>query len=259
MAVALDHLRRGRCRLEPEPLTGDALQLGVGRRVGADRAGELADAHSLERPGQAAPAPIELERPHGELEPEGRGLRVHPVRAPDRDGVLVFHRTCDDRSERSLDTFEQERSGGLELERESGVEHVRGGQAVVEPAALGPELLRDRVDERREVVVGRALDLRNALRARRDCVRADRAHVLRLRQPVAVLAVFRGRGRGRFRARVRSGTRQIGHGHGHGHGIGAGVLFSAIGLRFYAKRSIYGLNASHKSGNQNRQNLGMPG
>ena len=44
VAVARDHLRRDRIGLEPEPLAGDPLDLGVDRRVRPDRAGELADA-----------------------------------------------------------------------------------------------------------------------------------------------------------------------------------------------------------------------
>ena len=54
VAVALEDLRRRRRRLEAEPLAGDPLDLGVGRRVGADRAGELADADPFERAGDAA-------------------------------------------------------------------------------------------------------------------------------------------------------------------------------------------------------------
>ena len=49
VAVARDHLGRERVRLEPEPLAGDALDLGVEPGVGADRARELADAVRLER------------------------------------------------------------------------------------------------------------------------------------------------------------------------------------------------------------------
>ena len=55
VAVALQDLRRARRRLEPEPLAGDPLHLGIGRRVRADGAGELADAHPLERALDAAP------------------------------------------------------------------------------------------------------------------------------------------------------------------------------------------------------------
>ena len=49
VAVALEDLRRRRRRLEPEPLAGDPLDLGVDRGVLADGARELADAHAFER------------------------------------------------------------------------------------------------------------------------------------------------------------------------------------------------------------------
>ena len=57
VAVALEDLRRGRRGLEPEPLAGDPLQLGIGGRVRADGAGELADAHPVERARDAARGP----------------------------------------------------------------------------------------------------------------------------------------------------------------------------------------------------------
>src|SRR5581483_1709377 len=56
--VALEDLRRGRSRLEPEPLAGEALELRVGGRVRADRAAELADAHPLERAADPFAAPV---------------------------------------------------------------------------------------------------------------------------------------------------------------------------------------------------------
>ena len=51
----------------------------------------------------------------------------------------------------------------LDLQRERGVDDVRRRQPVVHPAAFRAELLGDRVDERGEVVVGRQLDLGDAL------------------------------------------------------------------------------------------------
>ena len=49
VAVARDHLRRERIRLEAEALAGDPLHLGIEAGVAADGAGELADAVRLER------------------------------------------------------------------------------------------------------------------------------------------------------------------------------------------------------------------
>ena len=172
--VALEDLRRARRRLEPEPLAGDPLDLRIGRRVGADGAGELADAHPLERARDAGAVALERERPAGELEPERRRLGVDAVRAPDRERVAVLLGAGDDGGERALDPFEHERARLADLERERGVEHVRRRQPVVEPAPLVAELLGDRVDERGDVVVRPRLDLGHALRRRRDRPRADR-------------------------------------------------------------------------------------
>ena len=52
--VARDDLGRDGLRLEAEPLADEPLELGIGRGVRADRAGELADAHPFERTPQPA-------------------------------------------------------------------------------------------------------------------------------------------------------------------------------------------------------------
>src|SRR5205085_9421572 len=70
VAVALEDLRRCRRRLEAEPLAGDPLDLRVDRCIRADGAGELADAHAVERPLETDVVAIELEGPAGELQPE---------------------------------------------------------------------------------------------------------------------------------------------------------------------------------------------
>ena len=62
---------------------------------------------------------------------------------------------------------EDQRAGVPDLQRERGVDDVRRGEAVVDPAALRAELLGHGVDERGDVVVGRPLDLGDALRRRR--------------------------------------------------------------------------------------------
>ena len=90
MTVSLDDLRRGRLGLEPEALAGHTLDLGVDRRVVADRAGELPDAHALERKCDALASAVELERPDRELEAERRRLGVYAVGAADRDRQPVL-------------------------------------------------------------------------------------------------------------------------------------------------------------------------
>ena len=174
MAVALEDLRRARRGLEPEPLAGDPLDLRVGRGVRADGAGELADPHPFERPGDARAIALEGEGPAGELETEGRRLCVDAVGAADRQRLAMLLGARHDGGEGAVDPREDQRAGIADLERERGVEDVRRRQAVVEPAPLLAEPLGDGVDERGDVVVGPRLDLRDALGRRNDGARANR-------------------------------------------------------------------------------------
>ena len=168
MAVALEDLRRARSRLEPEPLAGDPLDLGIRGRVGADRARELADPHAFERPSDAGAVALEREGPAGELEAEGRRLGVDAVRAPDRQSSRGAPRRARRRRRRPARSRRGSSAPASRIWSESAVSSdVRGGQAVVEPAPLLAERLGDRIDERGDVVVRPRLDLRDALRRRR--------------------------------------------------------------------------------------------
>ena len=163
VAVALEDLRRGRRGLEPEPLARDPLELGIGRGVRADGARELADAHPLERARDALAAARQLERPAGELEPEGRRLGVDAVRAADLQRLAVLLGARGDGGEGAVEPGEDQRAGLADLQRERRVDDVGGREAVVEPAALLAELLGDGVDEGGGVVVQRRLELGHAL------------------------------------------------------------------------------------------------
>jgi hypothetical protein len=171
--VALHDLRRGRLRLEPEPLARDPLDLGVDCRVVPDRARELPDLHGGEGARNPFAVALELERPDGQLEPERRRLRMHAVSAADRQREPVLHGAPGNRCERALDAIEDQLAGRADLERERRVDDVRRRQPVMEPAPGRPELTRDGVDERNHVVVRLPLDLRDALRCRSDRVQAD--------------------------------------------------------------------------------------
>ena len=96
VTVALEDLRRARRRLEAEPLAGDPLDLGLGGRVRADGARELADAHALDRAHEPLPVAVERERPAGELEPERRRLGVDAVRAAHAERLPVLLGAGDD-------------------------------------------------------------------------------------------------------------------------------------------------------------------
>ena len=189
VTVALDDLRRGRLGLEAEAFAGHALDLGVDRRVVADGARELPDAHALERKGDAPASAVELEGPDRELEAERRRLRMHPVGAADRDRQPVLLGPRPDRIEGPVEPGEDQLPRGRDLQRERGVHDVRRGEAVVEPAPFRAELRCDRVDESRGVVVRPLLDLGHPLGARRDSLGSNRlgclgGHDARLRPAV---------------------------------------------------------------------------
>ena len=175
VAVALEDLRRARRRLEPEPLAGDPLDLGIGGGVGADRAGQLADADPLERARDPDAVALERERPAGELEAERRRLGVDAVRPADRDRLAGAPRPA--RSQRRARA--RARRGSARPPRGAAAtsavsSDVGRGQPVVEPAALVAELLGDGVDERGDVVLGSRFDLGDALGRRDRRARADR-------------------------------------------------------------------------------------
>jgi hypothetical protein len=175
VAVPRDDLRGDGIRFEVEALAGDSLDLGIGCCIRPDRSGELSDAHSLERSSQADPSAVELERPARELEPERHRFRMDTVRAPDRQRAPVLVRALDDGRECAVQPVAKEIACHSKLQSESGVEDIRRCEAEVEPTPVLAELLRDCVDERGQVMVRAAFDLRDALGRRRD---GRRAHAL---------------------------------------------------------------------------------
>ena len=181
VAVSLDDLRRARRWLEPERFTREPLDLGWRRRIRSDRARKLADPHPLERSRESVSIAVELERPAGELEPERRRLGVHSVGAADRQRVLELEaRARDNRGERFVERPEEQLTGIAHGERERRVEHVRGGEAVVDPSSFRSDLLRKRVDECGDVVIRRPLELGDAFDGRDVRTLApDRLHCAR--------------------------------------------------------------------------------
>src|SRR4051812_48966489 len=111
MPVALENLRRGRGGLETEALAGDALELGVGRRVGADGSRELPHPHPLQGPREPLPVAVELESPAGELQAERRWLGMNAVGPAHLEGHAVLFGAGNDGGERAVDPLEEERAG----------------------------------------------------------------------------------------------------------------------------------------------------
>src|SRR6185503_19981668 len=132
-----------------------------------------ADPHRLERSLEAPARAVELEGPAGELEAEGRRLGVDAVRPPDADVVAVTLRLRDDRVLRAFEPRQQELAGRTDLEREPRIDDVGPGQPMMHPAPVGPDLGRDGVYERGEVVLCLALKLGHALGTRRPGLLPD--------------------------------------------------------------------------------------
>ncbi len=159
MAVARDDLRRDVLALQVQARQHARLELGARRRVRADRTRDRADGDLLEGALQAQRVALGLEGEAGQLHAERRRLGVHPMRTPDAQRLGVLARASVQRRHEAVGARHDHLADRLQLQRERRVEYVRGGQAVVDPAARLARRGAEHVDERRHVVVGRALAL----------------------------------------------------------------------------------------------------
>ena len=119
----------------------------------ADDAGYLADGCFLRGALQAAAVAAHLVPPEREFQPERGRLRVHAVRAPHDERVLVFVGALGDGLDERVHVREQYRGGVAQLQAGRGVPHVVGREAVVYPAPFRAEPIRDGVEERGHVVL----------------------------------------------------------------------------------------------------------
>ena len=129
-------LRRDRVGLEPEPLARDPLDLGSIAAYVPTAPESLPTRIASSARASARAVAVELECPARELQPEGRRLGVHAVRAADGERLAVLLGARDDRLERAVEPVEDELARVADLERERGVDDVRRRQPVVEPAPL---------------------------------------------------------------------------------------------------------------------------
>ena len=106
----------------------------------------------------ARAVPLQLRVPQGQLQPEGHGLGVDAVGAPDHGRVLELVGAVAQDREQGVHVLEDQVAGLAHEHGQRGVHHVRRGQAVVQPAALGPHALRHVRDEGDDVVLDLLLD-----------------------------------------------------------------------------------------------------
>src|SRR5439155_9694783 len=98
--------------------------------------------------GEPLEVAIRLEGEARELEAERRGLGVDAVGAADAERVAELDGPRGQRVAVGARPPDQKAAGGADLQGERRVEDVGGGQAVMDPAPLGTDRLRDDVDER---------------------------------------------------------------------------------------------------------------
>ena len=104
------------------------------------------------------PVPVGLERPQGELGPEGGRLGVHAVGPPGHGHVHELQGAGAQGVDERVEVGQEQISGPGEGGAERGVHHVRRGQPVVDVRTGGsPDAVLDHVDERRHVMVGHPL------------------------------------------------------------------------------------------------------
>ena len=127
-------------------------------REGADRARDGAGRDLLAGGDQPLAGAVEFRIGDRELEPEGGGLGMDAVGAADGGGELVLEGAALERGQERVDIGDQEIGGALELHVEAGVEHVRGGHALVHEARLGADDLGQMGEKGDDVVLDLALD-----------------------------------------------------------------------------------------------------
>ena len=130
---------------------------------GAHRARKLANPHVFRSRIEANQVAVDLRIPVQQLQPEGGRLSVHAVRAADGRRVLELDRSPPKHLFQPQDAMAQQPGSRLHLQRLRRVHHVVRGEAVVQPARLGTDLLRHRRGERDHIVLHFGLDVVNAL------------------------------------------------------------------------------------------------
>ncbi len=134
--VARHDLRGERFRHQAESLADVGLDLRRQVRERPDRARQLAEAHAVARRAQALDVALHLGRTSRPLQPEGDGLGVDAVRAPDHRRAAVVLGLNPEGVTQADRTGDQEVRRAHQLHGEGGVEHVGRGEPEVQEAAF---------------------------------------------------------------------------------------------------------------------------
>ncbi len=163
MPVALHDLGADRVHAEAEVRQDRRFDLRPEMAVRPDRPRDLAGTDLVDGRRQPRPAAVDLERPARELEAHRGGLGVDRVGPAHHRRVRLGPGTNDERFDEAIGVAQQPLPGGPELEGEPGIHDVAAGQPEMEIATLRTDRFGDLRDEGDDVVVGRALDLVDAL------------------------------------------------------------------------------------------------
>ena len=164
VAIALDHLRRDRRRLEAEPPADVGFDRRGEVRERADRAGDLADAIDRRgRAGRARGRAASSAYHSASFRPNVIGSACTPCVRP-----IIGVRRCsnarvaDGRAPAPSRSVEDQVAGLAHLQRLRGVDDVGRGQAEVQPARRRPDVLGHGGREGDDVVLRGLLDLLDA-------------------------------------------------------------------------------------------------
>src|SRR5215472_18011942 len=125
----------------------------------SDGAGQLADAHLFCRHFEALDVPLYLGIPIGQLQAEGNRLGMDAMRPADGGRVLKLPGTPLQDLAQLLQIVANDRRRLLYQQRLRGIDDVVRSQAVVQPARLRADLLRDCRSKGDDVVLHLGFDL----------------------------------------------------------------------------------------------------
>ena len=159
MAVARDDLGGDRLHRQAH-LLGDMFfhrRINIGKR--ADGAGNGASGDLLAGAHQAFAIAGKLGIEAREFQAHRRRLGMDAVRAADTGGVFVLFRPRLQRRKHPVHAFQQQVGGLFQLHGEAGVQHIRGGQALVDETALLADMLGQMGEEGDDIMLHLGLDL----------------------------------------------------------------------------------------------------
>jgi hypothetical protein len=156
-------LGRDGLHLEAHPLGHVFLDPRVDVGEGADGPRDGAGGDLPPRLDEAHLAAFELRIGPCQLEAEGGGLRMDAVGPADGGRHLVLEGAAPEGGQKLVEVPQQQVGGAGELHVEGGVEHVRGGHALVHEPGFGADDLGQMREERDDVVLDLALDGVDAL------------------------------------------------------------------------------------------------